>query len=317
MIDQVAITIRGGHGGAGGLSFVKMPGLRLPPPDGGNGGKGGDIYIEATSDKNTLLDFRFKKEFQADGGGKGFVNNRHGENGEDLVLRVPVGTEVVWLERVIVDLDVDGKKVLLVTGGKGGRGNMYLRTHEDRRPHHSEPGEEGELKELELRLKLLADVGLIGLPNAGKSTLLAKLTAAQPKIGEYPFTTIDPNLGVMTWKNNTAVLADLPGLIEGAAEGKGLGHQFLRHVERTKLLVHLTDSLESYETVRKELGEFDVNLLKKQEIVVLSRADSYSNDMLVDKMKDLRSAKLRPTALSVVNGVGLDELRDKIIASLS
>jgi len=316
MIDQVNITIRGGHGGAGGISFVKMPGLSVPPPDGGNGGNGGDAYLEATSGKNTLLDFRFNKEFAAADGGRGFVNNRHGANGEDLVMQVPVGTEVVWLGRVISDLDREGKKVLVAKGGKGGRGNMYLRTREDRRPHHSEPGEEGEVKELELRLKLLADVGLIGLPNAGKSTLLARLTAAQPKVGAYPFTTIDPNLGVMNWKGKTVVLADIPGLIEGSSEGKGLGHQFLRHVERTKVLVHLTDSLESYKTIRDELKEFSEELLKKKEIVVLSQVDRLSEEDKKSKLKEFRAAKLKPMMLSAVSGEGLDELRDRVIESL-
>lgn len=317
MIDQVTITIRGGHGGAGGISFVKMPGLKLTPPDGGNGGNGGAAYAEATSEKNTLLDFRYKKEFAAEDGGKGFVNNRHGENGEDLVLRVPVGTEVVWMDQVIADLDKGGKKVMLAKGGRGGRGNLYLKTREDRRPHHSEPGEEGDVKEITLQLKVLSDVGLVGLPNAGKSTLLARLTAAHPKVGAYPFTTIDPNLGVMSWKGKTAVLADLPGLIEGAAEGKGLGHQFLRHVERTKLLVHLTDSLQSYKTVRSEMGEFNKELLKKKEIVVLSQVDRLSVEQLKEKLCEFKKAKVKIMELSAMSGEGLDELRDKIIESLS
>lgn len=317
MIDQVSITVNGGHGGAGGISFVKMPGLKLPPPDGGNGGKGGNVYLEATSEKNTLLDFRFNKEFTAQDGEKGFINNRKGGDGEDLVLKVPVGTEVIWLGRVISDLDADGKRVMVAVGGRGGRGNLHLRTREDRRPHHSEPGEEGEFKEINLNLKLLADVGLIGLPNAGKSTLLSVLTAAQPKIGAYPFTTIDPNLGVMNWKSKTVVLADVPGLIEGAAEGRGLGHQFLRHVARTKLLVHLTDSVESYKTVRNELGEFSPELLKKREIVVLSQVDNLSPEERKEKLGMFKKAKIKIMELSAMNGEGLDELRDKIIESLS
>jgi GTPase len=317
MIDQVIIFVKGGHGGAGGVSFVKMPGLRLPPPDGGNGGKGGGVYLEASSEKNTMLDFRFKKEFAANDGEKGFVNNRKGGDGDDLVLKVPVGTEVVWLDRIVADLDEVGKRILVAVGGKGGRGNMYLRTREDRRPHWSEPGEDGEFKELELRLKLLADVGLVGLPNAGKSTLLARLTAAQPKIGAYPFTTIDPNLGVINWKGKTVVLADVPGLIEGAAEGKGLGHQFLKHVERTEVLIHLTDSLDSYRTVRKELAGFSSALLNKKEIVVLSQSDKLGEADKNERMKQLRTAKLNPLVLSSVSGEGLNELRDMVIKTLS
>lgn len=316
MIDQAKITVRGGHGGAGGISFVRRAALLNPPPDGGDGGDGGNVYLVATTDKNTLVDFRFRKTFEAKPGERGNVNNRTGAVGEDLILEVPVGTQVYWLDQLVIDLDTPGQQAMVAKGGRGGRGNIHLKSKTDRRPHHSEPGEDGEVKELDLQLKILADVGLIGLPNAGKSTLLSRLTAAQPKVGAYPFTTIDPNLGVMTWKGRTIVIADIPGLIAGAATGKGLGHNFLRHLERTRLLVHLTGSIDDYRTIRTELAEFDPTLLKKKEITVLSRADILTEEEVSALLAQFRSKKIRPLVLSSVTGQGLDELKDKIIANL-
>lgn len=316
MIDQAKITVRGGHGGAGGISFVRRAALLNPPPDGGDGGNGGNVYLVATTDKNTLVDFRFRKTFEAKPGERGNVNNRTGAVGEDLILEVPVGTQVYWLDQLVIDLDTPGQQAMVAKGGRGGRGNIHLKSKTDRRPHHSEPGEDGEVKELDFQLKILADVGLIGLPNAGKSTLLSRLTAAQPKVGAYPFTTIDPNLGVMTWKGRTIVIADIPGLIAGAATGKGLGHNFLRHLERTRLLVHLTGSIDDYRTIRTELAEFDPTLLKKKEITVLSRADVLTEEEVSALLAQFRSKKIRPLVLSSVTGQGLDELKDKIIANL-
>jgi len=318
MIDKVSVTVKGGHGGSGGISFVRRPGLMKPPPDGGNGGRGGSVFLVGTRDRNTLIDFRFQKNFQGKEGQRGNTNNKTGGSGEDLYLRVPLGTQVYWLGRLIADLDHEGEELLLAKGGRGGRGNIHLRTREDRFPHFSDPGEEGEFKEVDLELKVLADVGIIGLPNAGKSTLLGRLTAAHPKVGAYPFTTIDPNLGVMTWKGVVVVLADIPGLIEGAAEGKGLGHQFLKHLERTKLLVHLTTSIEDYRTIRSELASFDPKLLMKKEVIVLSKADTISEQEIKDKLKQFRTAKLKPVlTLSAITGEGLDLLRDQMITSLS
>lgn len=316
MIDQVKVNVRGGHGGAGGISFVRRAALLNPPPDGGDGGDGGNVYLIATTDKNTLVDFRFRKIFEAKPGERGNVNNRTGAVGEDLVLEVPVGTQVYWLDRLIVDLDRPGQKVMVAKGGKGGRGNIHLKTKTDRRPHQAEPGEAGETKDLDLQLKVLADVGIIGLPNAGKSTLLSRLTSAQPKIGAYPFTTIDPNLGVMTWKGRTVIIADIPGLIEGAAGGKGLGHNFLRHLERTRLLVHLTTSVANYATIRRELEEFDPRLLKKKELTTISRADTLSEEETTDLLKQFRAKKIHPLVISSITGTGLNELRNHIIESL-
>lgn len=316
MIDQVKIVVQGGHGGAGSVSFLRRKGNVKTPPDGGNGGKGGDVYLLASSDQNTLLNFRFRKIFSAPPGGKGDVSNRGGLKGEDLVLKVPVGTEVLWLGRVIADLNKKGEKVMVARGGKGGRGNTHLKTPEDRLPHWAEPGEEGEVKELTLELKILADVGLIGLPNAGKSTLLSRLTGAKPKIGAYPFTTIEPNLGVMTWKGKTAVLADIPGLIEGASAGKGLGHDFLRHLERTRLLIHLTSNWSEYQMIRFEILKYGKDVDKKPEMVVLSQSDKYSPDELKSRLKELSSHRLRPLTVSALTGEGFGVLKDKIIEAL-
>jgi GTP-binding protein len=262
------------------------------------------------------LDFRFQKTFRAKPGEKGGVASKYGRAGEDLIVKVPVGTQVWWLDRQIADLDREGEQILIAKGGLGGRGNQALKTKGDRLPHWAEPGKDGETKTLRLELKLLADVGLVGLPNAGKSTLLGRLTAAQPKIGAYPFTTLEPNLGVMTWKGRTVVLADIPGLIEGASQGKGLGHDFLRHVERTKVLVHLTDSLANYQIIRAELAGYSPDLLKKKEIVALSKTDTLSPAEQKKSLSELRSKRLKPLALSAATGDGLDELRNKIIENL-
>lgn len=316
MIDKIKITVQGGHGGAGLVSFHRQKGITKTPPDGGDGGDGGNVYFLASSDRNTLLDFRFQKIFRAKSGEKGGVSNRSGLDGDDVVLKVPVGTEVRWLGRTIADLDQAGEKIMVARGGQGGRGNAHLKTKEDRLPHMAEPGEEGELKELELELKLLADVGIVGLPNAGKSTLLSKLTSAQPKIGAYPFTTLEPNLGVMFWKGKTVVIADIPGLIEGAAKGRGLGHDFLRHIERTKLLLHLTSSWEDYQTIRRELSEYSPALIKKPELVILRQIDIFREEEVREKLAGLKRHRLRPLPISAVTGEGLAELKDKIIKAL-
>lgn len=316
MIDQVKVVVQGGHGGAGAVSFLRRKGNVKTPPDGGNGGRGGDVYLLATSDQNTLLSFRFRKIFSASPGGKGDVSNRGGLNGEDLVLKVPVGTEVFWLGQMIADLSKIGQKVMVAQGGKGGRGNTHLKTKEDHLPHWAEPGEKGEVKELTLELKILADVGIVGFPNAGKSTLLSRLTEAKPKIGSYPFTTIEPNLGVMVWKGKTVVIADIPGLIEGASEGKGLGHDFLRHLERTKLLIHLTSNLAEYQLIRSEILKYGKDIEKKKELVVLSQSDKYEPEELKSRLKELSSQRLKPIAVSALSGEGLELLKNQVIQAL-
>lgn len=316
MIDQAQVTVQGGQGGAGAVSFLRRKGITQTPPDGGDGGDGGNVYLEASTDRNTLLDFHFNKIFRAPQGNKGGKSNKYGSAALDLTLKIPIGTQVFWLDRMIHDLSIPGQKVMIARGGEGGRGNAKLKTKTDRLPHWAEAGEPGEIKDLRLELKILADIGLVGLPNAGKSTLLSRLTAAHPKIGSYPFTTLEPNLGVMVWKGKTAVVADIPGLIEGAAEGKGLGHDFLRHVERTKVLVHLTSSWADYQLIRNELDKYSKVLLDKKELVVISQSDTLSPPDLKAKVKDLTSHRLKPIVISALTGEGLDSLKDKIIESL-
>lgn len=316
MIDRAQIKVVGGHGGAGAVSFLRRLETIKTPPNGGNGGRGGDVYILSSTERNTLVDFRFQKTFNAKSGEKGGVSNKHGRDGDDLVIKVPVGTQIFWLDRQIADLDRPDQKLMVARGGAGGRGNQALKTKYDRRPHNSEPGVEGEIKELRLELKLLADVGIIGLPNAGKSTLLSRLTAAQPRIGAYPFTTLEPNLGVMNWKGRTVVLADIPGLIEGASKGKGLGYEFLRHVERTKLLLHLTDSFASYQTIRSEMERYSSKLMDKKELVILSQVDHYSSEEIKSHLADLKRHRLKPLAVSALTGEGLEALKNQIISAL-
>lgn len=316
MIDRVEIVVQGGYGGAGAVSFLRRKGTTKTPPDGGDGGAGGSIYLSASTDRNTLLDFRFKKVFQAQAGSQGGIKNQGGSRGQDLVSKVPVGTQVYWLGRLVADLDKPGETVLIARGGHGGRGNAHLKTPEDRLPHSAEVGEQGERKEIRLELKLLADVGIIGPPNAGKSTLLARLTSAQPKVGAYPFTTLEPNLGVMSWKGKTVVIADIPGLIEGASEGRGLGYDFLRHLERTQLLVHLTSSWSDYQLIHYEILKYSKEVAEKRKLVVVSQADKLTAEARKLILKELTSHKLKPLAISALTGEGLGELKNKIIEAL-
>lgn len=341
MIDNVQIQLKAGKGGDGHVSFLRLRGKPYGPPVGGDGGKGGDIYLEATQDLNTLLSFRFKKEFAAGSGENGGRNRKKGAQGEDLLLKVPEGTIIKSLNGdKLYDLDAAGKKILVVLGGKGGRGNAHLSASEsaDARSKkekltgkkegrweylkHAEKGQSGEEIELVLELQVLADVGLIGLPNAGKSTLLSKLTAATPKIASYPFTTLEPNLGVLSLdKSKSVVIADIPGLIEGAWTGRGLGDQFLKHITRTKVLVHLLDvasesPLTDYKVVRKELGMYDPALVEKKEIVVLNKADLLSKEALADKLSYLKKSKIKPLVVSGLTGEGLRQLIETIFQQI-
>ncbi|KAF1857029.1 hypothetical protein Lal_00015728 [Lupinus albus] len=243
-IDQVEIEVRSGDGGHGTVNWRREKYEPMGGPAGGNGGRGGSVYFLATKDLNTLVDFRFNRTFEADHGDKGGSKNRHGKAGKDLIIKVPIGTCIRDLstQKIVADLTQDGQKVLIAEGGIGGKGNTELATATKRAPHYCEPGQPGIQRTLQLTLKLLADVGIVGLPNAGKSTLLAAVTRARPKIADYPFSTLEPNLGVVKLQNGDGfVLADVPGLIEGASEGIGLGHKFLQHLERTRLLIHMAD----------------------------------------------------------------------------
>ena len=280
-VDEVRIKVKSGDGGNGMVAWRREKYEPLGGPAGGTGGRGGSVIVEATNDMSTLLDFHYKVEFIAENGVKGGPKNRYGKAGNDLILRVPVGTVIKDLEtdQIIADLSTDGARALVAEGGRGGRGNTALSTVQNRAPYYCEPGESGIERELYLSLKLLADVGLIGLPNAGKSTLLSVLTAARPKIADYPFSTLTPNLGVMKGADGEGfVIADIPGLISGASEGIGLGHTFLKHVERTRVLVHLADISsetlkDDLKTICEELQLYDARLAKMPQILFLNKAD--------------------------------------------
>jgi GTP-binding protein len=291
-IDQVEIEIQSGDGGNGSINWRREKYEPMGGPAGGNGGRGGSVYIEATSDLNTLLDFRFKNKFLAEPGQKGGPKNRHGKAGPDVIIRVPVGTQVrdVDLDKEIADLTEAGEKVLVAEGGMGGRGNTELASSTRRAPHFCEPGQPGVQRRLQLTLKLLADVGIIGLPNAGKSTLLSALTRAKPKIADYPFSTLEPNLGVArTESGDGFVLADIPGLIEGASQGVGLGHNFLRHIERTRLLVHMVDGQsedleKDLATIDRELMLYSPDLAKLPQLVAINKCDMLPAET-IDELK--------------------------------
>ncbi len=315
-LDQCKIYIRSGNGGGGAVSFRREKYIEYGGPDGGDGGRGGDVWIEAVEGLNTLIDFRYSQHFKAGTGIHGMGRNRHGAAGEDVVLRVPVGTEVLDEERetLIVDLDHPGQRVLLAKGGNGGWGNDRFKGPINQAPYHANPGQDGEEHVIWLRLKLIADVGLAGLPNAGKSTFLAAASAARPKIADYPFTTLAPNLGIVDLSSEERfVLADIPGLIEGASEGAGLGTRFLGHVERTAVLVHLvdctqTDVVEAWRTVRRELEAYGSGLGDKSEILALSKVDALDPDTLQMQKEALEAAAGRP--VSLVSGVSGQGVRD-------
>ncbi len=289
LIDEVAITVKAGNGGDGAVSFRKNEGNPRGGPDGGNGGNGGDVYLIGTDDLSALSQFQFKKYIKADDGIKGKGKTLFGKNAEDLYLKVPIGTQVMINEKKVWEVLDTTTPFLLARGGKGGRGNNEFKSATNQAPRHFEKGEEGQEKTLLLILKLIARIGLIGLPNAGKSTLLSVLTNAQPKIGNYAFTTLEPNIGMM----GKVMIADIPGLIEGASSGKGLGTKFLKHIEKTEMLVHCIDIsqddiLSAYKTIREELGKFDAALLEKKEIVLLTKTDLVSEEIAQKKMISLK-----------------------------
>lgn len=283
-IDEVTITVESGHGGHGSVSFRREKFIPKGGPDGGNGGKGGDIVFVASAKRRTLLPFRYKRIYKATNGGGGAGLMKSGKNGDDLIIEVPVGTIIKNKETdaVMQDLSMEDERFIAAKGGRGGKGNAHFKSSTYRAPRFAQDGEPGEFFELQLELKLLADVGIIGLPNAGKSTLITAISAARPKIADYPFTTLVPNLGVVntSW-TEPFVVADIPGLIEGAHEGVGLGTRFLRHVERTKVLVHLLDAsaidedypLKDYEMINRELALYKPELAEKEQLVVLNKMD--------------------------------------------
>ncbi len=327
-VDEIKIKVKAGDGGRGCISFRREKFIPKGGPDGGNGGDGGDVIFVATTSYNTLSHLRGKKLIKAKRGEHGRGKDQYGKKGEDAIVYVPVGTIVKDLKtgEVIADLIEDGMKVVVAKGGKGGRGNKCFVSPTNRAPYYAEEGKPGEEKELLLELKLIADVGLIGYPNAGKSTLISVISNAKPKIADYPFTTLTPNLGVVDYNEKFSfVVADIPGLIEGASKGKGLGLQFLKHIERTKIFVHLLDStildadkiLQRYHSIRNELKNYNPELLNKKEIVVITKIDAIPEDALkqiISKIKE--EIKRDPIPISSVAKKGLDKLISKIYENL-
>lgn len=321
-LDQAKIYVRSGDGGAGAVSFRREKFIEMGGPDGGDGGNGGAIWIEAVDGLNTLIDYRYQQHFKAATGGHGMGRLRAGANSKDIVLKVPAGTQVYEgdNETLIADLPKVGQRVRIAKGGNGGFGNAHFKSATNRSPRHANPGQEGEERWIWLRLKLIADAGLIGLPNAGKSTLLAAVSAAKPKIADYPFTTLHPQLGVVRAAGNSFVLADIPGLIEGAHEGHGLGTRFLGHVERCAVLLHLIDvtvkdPVGAYRTIRKELRAYSPALASKAEIIAFNKIDAISDNDLTGKLADFkRRARKTPALISGATKKGVEDVMKKLLA---
>ncbi len=319
-VDYAKIIIKSGDGGNGAATFRREKYVAAGGPDGGDGGKGGDIYFEVDPNANTLIDFRFTKKFKAENGQNGSGGHKFGKSGEDCIVKVPLGTIIKDSEtgKVIFDMSKNGQKELILKGGKGGKGNSHFATSTRQAPRFAIDGEKGKEKELILELKLLADVGLVGFPNVGKSTILSRVTSATPKIADYHFTTIDPNLGVVkTEHGESFVLADIPGIIEGASEGVGLGIQFLRHIERTRLLLHVIDvagtegrsPIDDFNKINEELGKYSEKLAKRKQIIVANKIDSLQEEENYRKLENIANEKgLEIYKISAVTGEGLNEL---------
>jgi GTP-binding protein len=327
-IDEAKITVRAGDGGHGCIAFRREKFVPRGGPSGGDGGNGGNIYLVADSQQNTLLKFRYKHNFKAGRGQHGMGSNCHGKTGDDMEISIPLGTVVSddETEEVLHDFTTPGERVLIAAGGRGGHGNAHFASSVNRAPSRAQDGRPGENKTLRLELKLLADVGLVGFPNAGKSTLISSISAAHPKIADYPFTTLEPNLGVVAYDNDKSfVVADIPGLIEGAHLGHGLGIQFLRHIERTRVLLHLVDvsgaedrdPVEAFKIIENELAEHDSELPKKPRIVVATKMDAAEPARLRKLQQWCRQRRIELIRISSVTGEGLEELKDGIIKKLS
>jgi GTP-binding protein len=314
-LDEAKVYVRSGDGGNGCVAFRREKFVEFGGPSGGDGGRGGDVIVEAVEGLNTLIDYRYQQHFKARPGGHGMGKERHGAKGDDVVLKVPVGTQVFDEDKatLLADLTEAGQRVVIAKGGNGGFGNARFKSSTNRAPRHANPGQPGEERWIWLRLKLIADAGLVGLPNAGKSTFLAAVSAAKPKIADYPFTTLNPQLGVVRIDDAEFVLADIPGLIEGAHEGAGLGDRFLGHIERCRVLLHLVDGTsedagKAYKTVRAELQAYGHGLAEKPEVVALSKADALSPQQIKTQSAKLkRAAKQVPLVLSAHSGEGVRE----------
>jgi GTP-binding protein len=315
-LDEAKVYIRSGDGGNGCISFRREKFIEYGGPNGGDGGNGGDVIAQAVDGLNTLIDYRYQQHFNAKSGRGGMGKDRHGATGADCTLKVPVGTQIYDEDGVtlLADLTEMGERVVLARGGNGGFGNARFKTSTNRAPRTANPGQPGTELTIRLRLKLIADAGIVGLPNAGKSTFLAAVSAAKPKIADYPFTTLHPQLGVVDVGGREFVLADIPGLIEGAHEGVGLGDRFLGHVERCRVLLHLVDGTgedagAAYKTVRDELSAYGGGLMDKPEIVALNKADAMSADAVAEQLARLkRAAKKTPFVISAVSGEGTPEV---------
>ena len=315
-LDVAKVYIQSGHGGNGCVAFRREKFIEYGGPWGGNGGKGGDVYIEAVDNRNTLIDYRFQQHVRAKNGFPGLGKEMTGGHGDDALMKVPPGTQVYEEdgETLIADLATVGQRVLLLRGGNGGFGNAHFKSSTNQAPRHANPGQPGEEKIVILKLKLIADAGLIGMPNAGKSTFLSRVSAARPKIADYPFTTLEPQLGVVKIDSTDFVLADLPGLIEGAHEGVGLGDKFLGHAERCNVILHLVDGTEdaiakTYKTIRGELVAYGHGLADKPEVVALNKADAIAKTALARKRAALEKASGRKVfVISGVTGEGIDDV---------
>ena len=321
-IDYVEITIKAGNGGPGCIAFRQEKYVPKGGPDGGDGGRGGSVIFRADANLSTLLDFRYKKDYKAENGHNGEGGLKSGKYGEDIIIKVPVGTIATNLDtgQVMTDLSEDGMEIVLARGGKGGRGNNHFKSPTNQTPRRADNGMPGEAFRLSLELKLLADVGLVGLPNAGKSTLLSRLSAARPKIADYPFTTLVPNLGIVRLRElKSFVMADIPGIIEGASEGKGLGLRFLKHIQRTRLIVFMVDIMETEDIestiaiLKNELSSFDAQLAKMPSLVILTKTDLLDEEKLKVISKDINPDYILCSAIS---GQGIKELLERIESEL-
>jgi len=320
-LDQAKVYIRSGDGGAGSVSFRREKFIEMGGPDGGDGGRGGDVWAEAVDGLNTLIDYRYQQHFKAATGGHGMGRLRAGANASDIVLKVPAGTQIFEEdnETLVADLAKVGDRFRIARGGNGGFGNAHFKSSTNRAPRHANPGQPGEERWIWLRLKLIADAGLLGLPNAGKSTLLAAVSAAKPKIADYPFTTLHPQLGVVQVGNHSFVLADIPGLIAGAHEGHGLGTRFLGHVERCAVLLHLIDvtaedPVAAYRVIRKELKAYSPELAAKPEVIAFNKADLLAAEAIEDKLKDFkRRVRKTPLVMSGATTVGVPAAMKKLL----
>jgi len=323
-LDEAKVYIRSGDGGNGCLSFRREKFIEFGGPNGGDGGRGGDVVVVAVEGLNTLIDYRYQQHYTAQNGRPGMGKDRHGAGGSDIVMKVPAGTQIYEEdgETLLADLTEVGQQAVLAKGGNGGFGNAHFKSSTNRAPRHANPGQPGEERTIRLRLKLIADAGIVGLPNAGKSTFLAAVSAARPKIADYPFTTLHPQLGVVGIDGREFVLADIPGLIEGAHEGLGLGDRFLGHVERCRVILHLVDGTgehagKAYKTVRAELEAYGGGLADKAEVIALNKADALTPEALKQQVARLkRAAKKTPLVISAATGDGVREVLRALLEAI-